>query len=376
MLSGGFLDTDQYESFDNQTRSENTKTDIKHKSDGSSEDDFNLDPSLIDISELQTATTKVKACFDNATVKDLDNIYSLLWDWVTVLNQTFHKFHIRKYAPFVEKNEISDKSENEFQTLVELDQSKVEQSSNRLDNNKSEEIRNVDDGMQELDMASNNFEKILSDQDFCYIVDPLNLSLELFKQVSQLVQASYEIGCLGDILTYQKLCSKTKELCNNKQLAYGTEEINKQETKNRENTQTAKDCEAKLDANSSNTITEDVKDGKLSTDEGNVVTNELKQLFPANSENSIHEVQNSEDSVDNGLDHGTNTSAFAPISFFIRLYFPYLQLDKLEKENLHYPEWSALVTCLQGKIGLTTLAPHAFTKLFQVLKTLWKKNKL
>ena len=148
----------------------------------------------VDCSRLTYVTMEtVQKLEDLKITLDPDAIYRTLFNWVTVLNETFQTLHVIKYGPAGEVDTQTN-AESSSGDLKQVDEGDGEQSEEKVKIGKDSAIT----------LTS------LMKNEFCYIVDPLFLSSHLFVKVCEMAQACFDIGCHGNILEFHKYVKEDK----------------------------------------------------------------------------------------------------------------------------------------------------------------------
>ena len=200
-----------------------------------------LPQSPVDISALQEITAETqKKLQDPYILLQPDKVCKILLDWVTVLNQTFHKLHIVKYTQSnlshgeaVSDSDQVDNKDNQSDSVSNAIMVSGPENVINAENNDVKRDLKLEQDISELSFDTktassvNNQAKadlnqnketvmgksrepgasILKDKDFCYTKDPLFLPSDVFSDVSELAQACFDICCHGNILLYRNLQS-------------------------------------------------------------------------------------------------------------------------------------------------------------------------
>ncbi|XP_053385025.1 uncharacterized protein LOC123535954 [Mercenaria mercenaria] len=182
-----------------------------------------LDKAIVDCAELEKITLKTKEkMLDIEILTNPDTVYTVLSDWVSVLNKTFQEFHLKKYCDIEndksENNELSEslKVNETASHVIDCDMVLKTQNCEAVEKNDPKESDETSQVNVDCDLVGNKCQtdkhrivrnsesviKILSDRDFCYLTDPLCISSDLFQDVCELTQACFDIGCHGDILKF------------------------------------------------------------------------------------------------------------------------------------------------------------------------------
>lgn len=140
---------------------------------------------LVDCSRLESVTMDTMQMLDNPQIcLNPEAVERISLNWVTVLNETFHKLHIKKYGLHEAINQGVDgnaKSPDSEQLL------QMQEHCSQFCSEKGAIILTP-----------------LRENEFCYVYDPLCLSSLMLKHVCELTQACFDVGYHGDILKFQK----------------------------------------------------------------------------------------------------------------------------------------------------------------------------
>lgn len=153
----------------------------------------------VDLNRLEDITNETINKLEDLEISlDASAMHNTLFTWVTVLNETFYELHLRKYCSDIEMalNDSAEKVRNEVKDNRFMDEAQV-----------LPEISNFSESeFLKCSCNSNSaiLSRILSDKDFCYVKDPLNIPSHLLKDIADLAQACFDIDCHGNILRYQK----------------------------------------------------------------------------------------------------------------------------------------------------------------------------
>lgn len=153
----------------------------------------------VDLNRLKDITNETIHKLEDSEISlDASAMHSTLCKWMTVLNETFYELHERKYCSDIEMtlNGSAEKVRNEVKDNKSIDEARD-----------LPEIGNFSESeFLKCSCNSNSaiLSRILSDKDFCYVKDPLNIPSHLLKDIADLAQACFDIDCHGNILRYQK----------------------------------------------------------------------------------------------------------------------------------------------------------------------------
>ncbi|XP_052269616.1 uncharacterized protein LOC127871025 isoform X2 [Dreissena polymorpha] len=222
----------------NGTRDSNSESSLKTGEDNSKGGRLTILKHIVDISLLKSKTAQV-----NRTLEDIETLTNPelmkkeLLSWVNVLNATFCEMHLKKYGSLnyskgfrnevsIEKLGGSNISQSEYKKDVDAIESNCDNSVNDL--KKDEKVASVEQNQKIYETnhivsreTSSNILKIIKNEEFAYVKDPLTLPHVLLKEVSELAQACFDLGCHGDILEYQNIEKYEEAL-----LQYSCEECN------------------------------------------------------------------------------------------------------------------------------------------------------
>lgn len=177
-----------------------------------------LEQVMVDCSQLETVTTETQQHMEDIDLlMDVEAVCRILSEWITILNETFQEFHMKKYG-LLENNQsseeiqlsnpshgvYSDKIKAQFghfdKSPAHVDKSgEFVISSQKVAENCQSQTKPEQKGTEKHPNVE-IVKKILSDGEFCYMKSPLHLPPDMLKDVSELAQACFDIGCHGNIL--------------------------------------------------------------------------------------------------------------------------------------------------------------------------------
>lgn len=338
--------------------------------------------SIVDCEELEQITLKTKETLEDLEIlTNTEACYKVLLDWVTILNKTYQKFHLIKYkdleseslvetgSNFVDNNVVvSEENGEAVQNDLTGKASKTNQLKTDSDSKGSLEKNKNETTKSESFRNSETFIKILSDKDFCYLTDPLHLSKDLHQDVSELAQACFDIGCHGDILKFIELrfCDpkdqkKSDGLPNTGNIV---SDVNDMDVVIDVDGKSGEDLKDKHNKNEDKKVEVEAVNEKAETEKA-AAENDSTECFEAKNSESNHGEKTDEllivdcDDVEEqckaSITSITDTDdemQEKAMVFFVRCYFPYLDVDRIREETVSgktcYNLWSALVTCMEG----------------------------
>ncbi|XP_052800532.1 uncharacterized protein LOC128231569 [Mya arenaria] len=160
--------------------------------------------SVVDLKTLEKATQNTKEKLNNVDIlTNSELLYNTLFDWVTVLNETIHEMHLIKYGSQSRPHILSVLENNNEKLKSSTGKPKDSNSANSI----GESTVSTECALTLCGTSPENstvMVTVLQDKDFCYVKDPLLLPRLLFKDVCELAQACFDIGCHGNIMKFHK----------------------------------------------------------------------------------------------------------------------------------------------------------------------------